>query len=77
MLANSISFANTPPQLASFLQKQTFQPQVLLHFALPGIYRLEGTPGGHLQPPAQSAGDTEQLLIRVSKNFQGQEKETP
>lgn len=59
MLANSLSFANSPPQLASFVQNQTFQPQVLLRFTLPGVYRLDGTPGGRLQPPAQSTGDTE------------------
>lgn len=59
MLANSMSFANSPSQLASFVQNQTLQPQVLLHFALPGAYRSEGTPGGRLQPPAQSMGDTE------------------
>lgn len=81
MLANSITLLTVLHSLPAPYKKQTFQPQVLLHFALPGIYRLEGTPGGRLQPPAQSTGDTKQLLrasfVRVSKNFQGQKEETP
>lgn len=43
----------SPSQPASFVYKQTFQPQVLLHFAFPCVrYR------GHLHSPAPSMDST-------------------
>lgn len=43
----------SPSQPASFVYKQTFQPQVLLHFAFPCVHYR-----GHLHSPAPSMDST-------------------